>query len=63
MWKRLCPFKHVGNNLHIKSNTDTSKDGQHINVNDENDTSDKEFPSHVSTPQKVKFECEECVNK
>ena len=29
-----------------------------INVNDENDTSDKEFPS-----QEVKFECEECVNK
>ena len=47
--------------LHTKSNIDISKDAQHIN---DNDTSDKEFPYHVSfmtsTPQKVKFEC---VNK
>ena len=48
-----------------KSDTNTTKDEQHMDVTDKDDTIDKEFAPHTSfmtyTLQKSKFECEEYV--
>ena len=48
-----------------KSDTNSTKDEQHMDVTDKDDTIDNEFARHTSfmtyTLQKSKFECEEYV--
>ena len=64
--RTLCPLKHIEDVFHTQSRLQSTKDEELINENEEIDTSN-EFSAHMSfmtsTPQKVKYDCEECVDK
>ena len=63
--KRLCPLRHHEED-NVQSDVNSSKVEKHEGVK-ESDMSSEEFQSDdsflTSTPNKIKYECEECINK
>jgi hypothetical protein len=63
--RRLCPFRHVNKKLHAESEVKESINEKHDIDLEENETSDEEIMSSefvlTSTPKKVDFDCDECV--
>ena len=57
--KRLCPNRHVEDEVDITSDNSIINDNENCSQNSGHDSS-----SFVtSTPQKKSFQCEECVNQ
>ena len=65
-WKRrLCPLRHHEED-NAQSDVNFSKVDQHEDVEESNMSSEEFQPGEsflTSTPQKIKYECEECINK
>ena len=63
--RRLCPLRHSEDELDTDSDVITTIGDDHTNETEGRDTSEfhADEPLLTSTPQKVQYECEECINK